>query len=52
MKLDDIQQAAQEQFARQSRNSGAGHTGRHLASLGHEVTPADLAAPMLTAQRS
>ena len=26
---------------------GAGHTGLHLASLGHEVTLADLAAPML-----
>ena len=79
MKLDAVQQAAQEQFARQSRNygrshiladvsdvvaalekialplsarvldvaTGAGHTGLHLASLGHEVTCADLAAPML-----
>jgi ubiquinone/menaquinone biosynthesis C-methylase UbiE len=79
MKLDAIQRAAQEQFARQSRNygrshiladvsdvsaalgkitlpnrahvldvaTGAGHTGLHLASLGHEVTCADLAAPML-----
>jgi ubiquinone/menaquinone biosynthesis C-methylase UbiE len=79
MKLDAIQQAAQEQFARQSRNygrshiladvsdvvaalekislpaharvldvaTGAGHTGLHLASLGHEVICADLAAPML-----
>jgi ubiquinone/menaquinone biosynthesis C-methylase UbiE len=79
MKLDAIQQAAQEQFARQSRNygrshilgdvsdvvaalekvelplraqvldvaTGAGHTGLHLASLGHEVTCTDLAAPML-----
>ena len=27
--------------------AGAGHTGLHLASLGHEVTLADLAAPML-----
>ena len=67
MKLDAVQQAAQEQFARQSRNygrshiladvsdvvaalakitlppkaraldiaTGAGHTGLHLASLGH-----------------
>jgi len=79
MKLDAVQQAAQEQFARQSRNygrshiladvsdvtaalakialperaqvldvaTGAGHTGLHLASLGHEVTCADLAEPML-----
>jgi SAM-dependent methyltransferase len=79
MQLDAIQQAAQEQFARQSRNygrshiladvsdvvaalekirlpaharvldvaTGAGHTGLHLASLGHEVVCADLAAPML-----
>jgi len=79
MKLDAVQQAAQEQFARQSRNygrshiladvsdvgaalekitlpprarvldvaTGAGHTGLHLASLGHEVTCADIAAPML-----
>ena len=79
MKLDAVQQAAQEQFARQSRNygarhiladvsdviaalgkitlperacvldvaTGAGHTGLHLASLGHEVTLTDLAAPML-----
>src|SRR5512137_2978579 len=79
MKLDAIQQAAQAQFARQSRNygrshiladvsdvvaalekitlpprarvldvaTGAGHTGLHFASLGHEVTCADLAAPML-----
>jgi len=79
MKLDAVQQAAQEQFARQSRNygrshiladvsdvvaalekialppraqvldvaTGAGHTGLHLASLGHAVTCADLAAPML-----
>ena len=79
MKLDPVQQAAQEQFARQSRNygaghiladvsdvaaalagislpgrarvldvaCGAGHTGLHLASLGHDVTLADLAAPML-----
>src|SRR4051812_797789 len=27
--------------------AGAGHTGLHLASLGHEVTLSDLAAPML-----
>lgn len=27
--------------------TGAGHTGLHLASLGHEVTCADIAAPML-----
>ena len=79
MKLDAVQQAAQEQFARQSRNygrshiladvsdvaaalekiplpprarvldvaTGAGHTGLHLASLGHDVTCADIAAPML-----
>jgi len=79
MKLDSIQLAAQEQFARQSRNygrshiladvsdveaalqhvtlpkrahvldvaTGAGHTGLHLASLGHDVILADLAAPML-----
>jgi ubiquinone/menaquinone biosynthesis C-methylase UbiE len=79
MKLDAVQQAAQEQFARQSRNygakhiladvsdvvaalekvtlpararvldvaTGAGHTGLHLASLGHDVTLTDLAEPML-----
>ena len=79
MKLDPVQQAAQEQFARQSQKygaghiladvsdvaaalagislpgrarvldvaCGAGHTGLYLASLGHEVTLADLAAPML-----
>ncbi len=79
MPLDAVQLAAQEQFARQSRNygrshiladvsdvvaalekialparaavldvaTGAGHTGLHLASLGHEVICADLAAPML-----
>ena len=79
MKLDPVQQAAQEQFARQSRSygaghiladvsdvaaalagislpgrarvldvaCGAGHTGLHLASLGHDVTLADIAAPML-----
>lgn len=79
MKLDAVQQAAQEQFARRSRNygakhiladvsdviaalekitlpvharvldvaTGAGHTGLHLASLGHAVTASDLAQPML-----
>lgn len=79
MPLDEIQQAAQEQFARQSTKygaghiladvadvqaalekitlpsraqvldvaCGAGHTGLHLASLGHAVTLSDLAAPML-----
>ncbi|MES2572698.1 MAG: class I SAM-dependent methyltransferase [Verrucomicrobiota bacterium] len=79
MKLDDVQQAAQEQFARQSQRygrahiladvsdvaaalekialphkarvldvaTGGGHAGLHLASLGHEVTLADLAQPML-----
>jgi ubiquinone/menaquinone biosynthesis C-methylase UbiE len=79
MKLDEIQKAAQEQFARRSgaygkghilQNvedvqaamagirvparakvldvaTGAGHTGVYLASLGHEVTLADIAQPML-----
>ena len=79
MELDLVQQASQEQFARQSRNygashiladvsdvaaalqkielpenaevldiaCGAGHTGLHLASLGHRVTLADLTAAML-----
>jgi ubiquinone/menaquinone biosynthesis C-methylase UbiE len=79
VKLDAVQQAAQEQFARQSRNygrshiladvsdleaalegvalpsrarvldvaTGGGHTGLHLASLGHDVICTDLAAPML-----
>ena len=79
MKLDAIQQAAQEQFARRSHRyghghilenvedvreaieplqlapgsrvldvaTGAGHTGLFLASLGHDVTLTDLAAPML-----
>jgi len=79
MPLDEIQQAAQEQFAKQSKRygsghiladvkdvadalekialpararvldvaTGAGHTGLHLASLGHDVTLADLTAPML-----
>ncbi len=79
MKLNEVQQAAQEQFARQSQRygrshiladvsdvssalekialpekarvldvaTGGGHTGLHLASLGHQVTLADLAQPML-----
>jgi len=79
MKLDDIQRAAQEQFARRSESygkghilenvedvraalqniclptrakvldvaTGAGHTGLFLASLGHDVTLADIAQPML-----
>jgi ubiquinone/menaquinone biosynthesis C-methylase UbiE len=79
MKLDEVQQAAQEQFARQSHRygrghvlediedvrlalekitlparakvldvaTGAGHTGVFIASLGHEVTLADIAVPML-----
>ncbi len=79
MKLDEVQQAAQEQFARQSHRygqghilenvddvraaiaalglpvpacvldvaTGAGHTGLFLASLGHDVTLADIALPML-----
>jgi SAM-dependent methyltransferase len=79
MKLDDIQRAAQEQFARRSDSygkghilenvedvqaalqtirlparakvldvaTGAGHTGLFLASLGHDVTLADIAQPML-----
>ena len=79
MKLDAVQQAAQEQFARRSHRyghghilenvedvraaieplqlapgsrvldvaTGAGHTGLFLASLGHEVTLTDIAAPML-----
>jgi ubiquinone/menaquinone biosynthesis C-methylase UbiE len=79
MPLDEIQRAAQEQFARQSTKygaghiladvsdvqaalekialpsraqvldvaCGAGHTGLHLASLGHDVTLSDLAEPML-----
>jgi ubiquinone/menaquinone biosynthesis C-methylase UbiE len=79
MKLDPVQQAAQEQFARQSHRygqghileniedvraaleqlplrpgsrvldvaTGAGHTGLFLAGLGHQVTLADIAAPML-----
>lgn len=79
MKLDNVQKAAQEQFARQSHRYGAGHileniedvrdavavialpnpakvldvatggghTGLYLAGLGHEVTLADIARPML-----
>jgi ubiquinone/menaquinone biosynthesis C-methylase UbiE len=79
MNLDEVQQAAQEQFARQSHRyaqghileniedvraaiepldlplgsrvldiaAGAGHTGLFLASLGHDVTLADIALPML-----
>ncbi|MEO7677211.1 MAG: class I SAM-dependent methyltransferase, partial [Verrucomicrobiota bacterium] len=79
MKLDEVQEAAQKQFARQSHRygqghileniddvrqaanrmqlpipsrvldiaTGAGHTGLFFASLGHEVTLADLASPML-----
>ena len=77
--LDPIQQAARDQFARQSARygkshiladvtdveaalqhislpdrarvldvaTGGGHTGLHLASLGHDVTLSDLAQPML-----
>ena len=79
MKLDSVQLAAQEQFARQNRHygkghvlenvedlqealkqiplptcartldlaTGAGHTGLFLAGLGHNVTLADIAQPML-----
>jgi len=79
MKLDEVQKAAQEQFAKQSRHygrghvleniddlrealeflplpmparildvaTGAGHTGLFFASLGHDVTVADIALPML-----
>lgn len=79
MKLDDVQKAAQEQFAKQSHRygrghilenvedvraaveqlrlpanarvldvaTGGGHTGLFLASLGHQVTLADIAQPML-----
>jgi len=77
--LDQVQRAAQEQFARRSHRygkghilenvedvrramegvslppgahaldvaTGGGHTGLYLASLGHYVTLADIAAPML-----
>lgn len=77
--LDEIQRAAQAQFARRSESygkghileniqdvqealqairlparakvldvaTGAGHTGLYLASLGHDVTLADIALPML-----
>ena len=77
--LDEVQQLARDQFARQSERygkshiladvadveaalrhiplaararvldvaTGAGHTGLHLASLGHDVTLSDLAEPML-----
>ncbi len=83
MKLNEVQKAAQEQFARQSHRygqghilenvedvrsavesmqlpdhsrvldvaTGAGHTGLFLASLGHQVTLADIAAPMLDRAR-
>lgn len=79
MKLDPIQQASQDQFARQSQRyakshiladiadvdaalagielpmpaevldvaTGAGHTGLHLASLGHRVTVSDVTEAML-----
>lgn len=79
MNLDEIQQASQEQFARQSHRyakghileniqdvreaanaiplppkarvldiaTGAGHTALFFAALGHEVTAADIAPPML-----
>ncbi len=79
MKLDEVQRAAQEQFAKQSHRygqghilenvedvrvaiesislpararvldvaTGGGHTGLYLASLGHDVTLADIAQPML-----
>ena len=79
MNLNEVQRAAQEQFARQSHRygqghilenvddvraaaeemllppcaqvldvaTGGGHTGLYFASLGHEVTLADLAQPML-----
>ena len=79
MNLDEIQRAAQEQFARQSDRYGAGHilenvddvraaaekmplpakarvldvatggghTGLFFAGLGHDVTLADIAQPML-----
>jgi ubiquinone/menaquinone biosynthesis C-methylase UbiE len=79
MKLDEVQKAAQEQFAKQSHRygrghvleniadvekavaaiplpqpaevldiaTGGGHTGLYFASLGHHVTLADIAQPML-----
>ncbi len=79
MNLDEVQKAAQEQFAKQSHRygkghilenvddvrealthtklpmparvldvaTGGGHTGLLLASLGHDVTLADIAQPML-----
>ncbi len=79
MKLDEVQRAAQEQFAKQSHHygrghilenvedvrealdfiplkvparvldvaTGVGHTGLLFASLGHHVTVADIALPML-----
>jgi len=79
MKLDEVQKAAQEQFAKQSHRygrghilenvddvraalekiclpskarildvaTGGGHTGLFFASLGHDVTLADIAQPML-----
>lgn len=79
MKLDEVQKAAQEQFAKQSHRygrghvleniedvrdaiarispppraqvldvaTGGGHTGLFLAGLGHDVTLADIAQPML-----
>lgn len=81
--LNQIQQAASEQFGRQSHRygkghilenvadvqaaltqitlprharvldvaTGAGHTGLHLASLGYDVTLADLTEPMLQRAR-
>lgn len=83
MKLDHVQQAAQEQFARQSHRygkghilenvedvrlavdsiplpkaakvldvaTGAGHTGLFFAGMGHQVTLADIAQPMLDRAR-
>jgi ubiquinone/menaquinone biosynthesis C-methylase UbiE len=79
MNLNEVQRAAQEQFARQSHRygqghilekvddvraaaeqmtlparaqvldvaTGGGHTGLYFAALGHDVTLADLAQPML-----